>query len=223
MKGGLGSLLALGYLASVLRPNSRHSSQREASCPPGPGVRGFSGDQGPQPASSGSPCPAPAPPAAATAGVARLTRRQAGGRGWGGWASAGTVVRDAPEAQGPQRPVTSIPGALPCRLLGPGTASQRQPGKDNGGRKEESRPPLATAALSSRAAPALAPTRPSLRLGSKPENKTRVWEGGASAAGRTGSARLQAGEMLRHGANMDAGLLSFFSLEEQASPGAPKS
>lgn len=29
--------------------------------------------------------------------------------------------------------------------------------------------------------------------------------------------------MLRHGANMDAGLLSFFSLEEQASTGAPKS
>lgn len=29
--------------------------------------------------------------------------------------------------------------------------------------------------------------------------------------------------MLRHGANMDAGLLSFFSLEEQTSPGAPKS
>lgn len=142
--------------------------------------------------------------------------------GWGGWASAGTVVRDAPEAQGPQRPVTGIPGALPCRLLGPGTASQRQPGKDNGGRKEESRPPLATAALSSRAAPALAPTRPSPRLGSKPENKTHVWEGGASAAGRTGSARLQAGDLLRHGANMDAGLLSFFSLEEQASPGAPE-
>lgn len=36
MKGGLGSLLALGYLASVLRHNSRHSSQSEASCPPGP-------------------------------------------------------------------------------------------------------------------------------------------------------------------------------------------
>lgn len=69
----------------------------------------------------------------------------------------------------------------------------------------------------------MAPTRPSPRLGSKPENKTHVWEGGASAAGRTGSTRLQEGEMLRHGANMDAGLLSFFSLEEQASPGAPKS
>lgn len=84
-----------------------------------------------------------------------------GVRGWGGWASAGTVVRDAPEAQGPQRPVTGIPGALPHRFLGPGTASQRQPGKDNGGRKEERRPPLATPVLSSRAAPALAPTRPS--------------------------------------------------------------
>lgn len=29
--------------------------------------------------------------------------------------------------------------------------------------------------------------------------------------------------MLRHGANMDAGLLSFFSAEEQTSPGAPES
>lgn len=145
--------------------------------------------------------------------------------GWVGWVGeCGNCGTRRPGGPRPQRPVTGIPGALPCRLLGPGTASQRQPGKDNGGRKEEeSRPPLATAALSSRAAPALAPTRPSPRLGSKPENKTHVWEGGASAAGRTGSTRLQEGEMLRHGANMDAGLLSFLSLEEQASPGAPKS
>lgn len=58
---------------------------------------------------------------------------------------------------------------MPCRLLGPGAAS-RLPAttgeKQDGGRKEESRPPLATAVLNGRAASALAPTRPSPRLGS---------------------------------------------------------
>lgn len=182
VKGGLGS-----FLAPVRRQNSGHYSQSEASCPPWPRSPGLQRRSG----SSTRLQPLALPSSGSSRGHhcgSRTPHPEAGGGG-GGWASAGTVVRDAPEAQGPQRPVTSIPGALPGRLLGPGTASLRQPGKDNGGRKEESRPPLAIAALSSRAAPALAPTRPSPRLGSKPENKLmfgreeRARPGGQAAPG----------------------------------------
>lgn len=165
------------------------------------------------------PCRAPAPPAAATAGAARRARE--GGRG----AECGNCDARRPRGLRPPETHHRDSGcralqALRTRDCLP--APSDTPAKQDGGRKEENRPPLATAVLNGRAAPALAPTRPSPLLGSKPENKTHVWEGGASAAGRTGSAGLQAAEMLRHGANMDAGLLSFFSLEKQASPGARK-
>lgn len=127
----------------------------------------------------------------------------------------------APETRHPDRGYGALQ-ALKSPGLPPG--SQRQPGK--GGWQTEGEEPAAIShrsierpggsSLGPNPAQPAAPAQ-------NPENKIRVWEGGASAAGKTGSAGLQAGEMLRHGANMDAGLLSFFSLEELTSPGAPKS
>lgn len=77
--------------------------------------------------------------------------------------------------------------------------------------------------LSGRARLPARPPRPqrSPRLRSKPENNPGVREGGASAVGRPAAPGAGLGrEVLRHGANMDAGLLSSFALEAQARPGA---
>lgn len=145
-------------------------------------------------------------------------------------ATVGAGARDAPRPTAPATvsATTLRRGALcPGGFSGPGPArGRRQPRapNDNRGKREEGggggRPPLAT--RSPARPPANPGPGPGRRLCSEPENKTRVWEGGASAVGRTGSAWWQAGEMLRHGANMDAGLLSFFCLGSAGPPRSPE-
>lgn len=126
---------------------------------------------------------------------------------------------EAPSSRRPQargRPPETFsatsprPGAL-CPAASRGPALPKDPhlprARNDNGRKDEE----------SRAAAMSRPARP----GSEPENKTRVGrEGGASAAGRSGGARAAGGEVLRHGANMDAGPLSFVAQGAQARPGA---
>lgn len=148
-------------------------------------------------------------------------------------ASAGARARDAPGPAAPRAALRRRPsarGAGPRTLSGPGRGrgtrppapgAQRPAGKA-GERGRGRRPPLAARAVPPArppAAPALAP------LGGSALNlKIKlVWEGGARAAGGTGAPGPRRGEMLRHGANMDAGLLSFVAREAQARPGAPRS
>lgn len=132
---------------------------------------------------------------ARAAGGARNGARLAASPGGGERGSCGAR---RPRARGPRHGLRDHPparGAVRCGLSGPGPAegpppapgSQRPPRKE-GGRKR-------AAAISRRrlagppASPGPARPRPRPRLRSEPENKTRVGQGGASAAGSTGSAR----------------------------------
>lgn len=175
--------------------------------------------------------------------AAAATARAAGGARNGArlTASPGRGERESrgarrPQARGPQNGLRDHPstrGAVSCGLSGPGPAegpppapgSQRQPGKE-GGRKK-------AAAISH---PQSRPgSCPGLGLGPGPgpgpaggsalNLKIKLVFGREERArpGAQAALGLQAGEMLRHGANMDAGLLSFFAQEAQAHPGAPKS
>lgn len=104
VKGGLGSLLALGYLAPVPRHNSRHWSQGEASCPPGPWSPGLQRRSGSSTLLQRLALPCPAGPRLHSRPPLRepLAAPEAGVGGGGervvGRMSAGTVMRDAPEA-----------------------------------------------------------------------------------------------------------------------------
>lgn len=152
-------------------------------------------------------------------------------------ASAGARARDAPGPAAPRAALRRRPsarGAGPRTLSGPGrgrgagdtAACSGRPttGGEGGGERKRT-----AAAISRPRGPTGPPARrpgpgPARRLCPEPENKTRL--GGRSARGR-GNRRARAaprrGEMLRHGANMDAGLLSFVAREAQARPGAPRS
>lgn len=101
----MGSLVALGDFGSSSEAEQakQGTAQPERGLVPAwaLGVRGCSGDQGLQPASSGSPCPAPAPPAIAIAiaGAGAARRAQgAGGAGRGGERVRELWVHDTPEA-----------------------------------------------------------------------------------------------------------------------------
>lgn len=71
--------------------------------------------------------------------------------------------------------------------------------------------------------PGPSPAQPSPAGRSALNLKIKLVFGREERAQPRGQAALGLQEMLRHGANMDAGLLSFFAQEAQARPGAPKS
>lgn len=187
------------------------------------------------PAAAASLLPPPARrAAAATARAAGGARNGARLAAWpGGGKGAGAGARSS-RARGPRnclRDHSSSRGAAPCWLSGrspaeppPAPGSQRQPGE--GGRRRR-------AAAISRRSPARPRTGPRLAFAPAPSP-----DGGSALnlkiklvfareerarLGEQAALGLQAGEMLRHDGNMDAGLLSFFAQEAQASLGAPKS
>lgn len=186
----------------------------------GLGVRDWSRDQGPQPASGGPPCTAlpgsaSAPPGTATAPAARCAL----GRGeFGKCGARRPRGLRLPETRH-RDPGRRAMQALRTRDRLPettGTAGWRKEGGE-------------AAAISCRSieqpgGPSLVPN-PAPARGSAQNLKIKLVFGREERARPRGQAApgCRREEMLRHGANMDAGLLSFFSLEEPASPGAPKS